>query len=821
MGLGGWRRWFSRFYPAGQILQERYAAFRRLLRHDRAAHECLAELQEIGLGRRRVDWLLVVARYEALLAAVTGMVAELGVLAPGRHPQLPRLVRACDETVRRGFPPEERPAAPPYVLDLGHPAATEGALAGGKASHLAQLRQDVGLPVPPGFVVTTNAFHRYLSPDCRQAIANRLATLDLAEEEDLARTAAELTAMAATLPVPEELAAVVTAAAEALGEGRRFAVRSSARAEDGELSFAGQYRTLLDLPATELLAGYRHVVASRYSERALHYRLRNGLTDGMTPMAVLVLAMIDAAVSGVMTVGDPAEAATGCVVIHAVAGLGEQLVSGAATPQVIRICGGGVLTLPAAPCLLTTVEIRQLAAWGRDIAAYYGLPQDVEWCRDRQGRLCILQSRPLPSGPPRQETLSARPAADLPLLLRGGDRAVAGHGCGQVVRFLPGRPLATVPDGAVLVASTLPPDLVPLLPRLAAVAAEHGSSIGHFALVAREYGVPTLVNVPQVMATLADGQTVTVDADQAAIYAGMLDEVPLRRRLPSDTPVDRLVAEMLAGIAPLHLPPEPEHPDFVLASCRSFHDLVRFVHEQGMAAMFAVAARQGARARGSRQLLTPLPVRVYLVDIGGGLAAAGNFPEIGLDQVASRPMLAIWRGFSHPEIRWQEGGHFDWRSFSEAVMGGGVVQKDSRAYASYAVVDHDYVNFNIRFGYHYTVVEALAGGEPENNYAALRFVGGGAALAGRTLRLQFIAEVLRESGFRVTIRGDLLDASLGREPAESLLAKLEMVGRLLGATKLLDMVIADAAMARQFAREFLNGRSDFSSPTMQESQTPS
>ena len=805
MGVGRrWRQWLSRFFPASYTLPVRYAAFRRLLARDRTAHELLAEQEEIGFGHRRVDWLLVQARYEALLAAVSDMVTELMAMAPRRYDLLRRKVRACEEAVWRQWPRAERLDTPPYVVGFAQAVATDPALVGGKAAHLVQVHQELGLPVPAGFIITTTAFYRVLSAALQQDIDRRLATLDLAAEEQVATIAAALTALIEATPVPDEVSAAVTAAAAGMtaAGANRFAVRSSARAEDSELTFAGQYRTVLDVPVTAIMDGYRQVIASRYGERALHYRVQHGLADNMTPMAVLVLAMVDAAVSGVMAVGDPAEGGAESVVIHAVAGQGEQLVHGEATPEVIRVDAAG------ASALLTAREIEQLAAWGRRIAHFYGQPQDIEWCRDQQGRLLLLQCRPLPVGPSGSVVSAPSPPVALPPLLHGGVRAMGGVGSGQVVRVRPGQALPTVPDGAVLVAASLPPEYAPLLPRLAAVVAEEGSSVGHCALVAREYGVPTLVQVAQARAVLAEGQAVTVDADQAVIYAGLLGEVPLRRRPLPETPLASLVAALLAELAPLHLP-EPGQPDFTVEKCRSLHDIIRFVHEQGMVEMFAVATRHGGRARAGRQLLSTLPLQAYLLDIGHGLPAVGEQEAVAIEQVTSRPMRAIWQGLCHPDLRWRSPHHFDWQTFSEAVQGGGVVPPDSPAYASYAVVDQDYVHFHIRFGYHYTVVEALATDESENNYATLRFVGGGASLGGRLLRLRFIAEVLRESGFRVTIRGDLLDAMRSREPAALLLARLQEVGRLLGATRLLDMVIANEETARRFAQEFMAGRCDF------------
>ncbi|MFZ5763808.1 MAG: PEP/pyruvate-binding domain-containing protein [Thermodesulfobacteriota bacterium] len=804
MGDGSrWRRLF-RFLAGGTPLPARYAAFRRLLAYDRTAHDCLAELEEIGLGQRRVDWLLILARYDGLLAAVSGMAAELSAMAPWRYRRLPARIRACDRAVRRLLPVPARPATPPYVLELSHPAAVDPLLCGGKAARLALIHQTLRLPVPVGFVVTTRACHCCLTPQMRQAIDRRLATLDLDQGDEVAGVAAELTALLEKTALPDEVRAALAAAVERLGAAgvNHVAVRSSALAEDGELTFAGQYRTVLRVPAAEATIAYCQVLASRYGERALHYRIRHGLADAMTPMAVLVLAMVEAAVSGVMTVGDGDDPQA--VVIHAVAGQGGPLVGGAATPEVIRAGDER-----AASSLLTAAEIERLAEWGRRIARHFGQPQDIEWCRDREGRLFLLQCRPLPPGAPTRRPEAARAAVALPVLLQGGERAVGGVGSGLVVRLRPGQPLPAAAAGSVLVAPTLPPEYAPVLPLLAAVVAEQGSSIGHAALVAREYGVPTLVNVPGAMAALAEGEAVTVDGDWAVVHAGLLPEVPLRGRPRPTTPVGRLLAALLAEISPLRLP-EPGQPGFIAENCRSLHDCIRFAHEQAMAAMFVTGSRRGIG--GGRQLATTLPLRLHLVDLGHGLlpAAREGTATIESAQVASHPFQALWQGLNHPAIRWQQPLHFDWQAFGEAVMAGGLAPPDSPLYASYAAVDRDYVHFHIRFGYHYTVVEALAGGVAENNYLSLRFVGGGGEQGGRLLRLVFLAAVLQRLGFRTSRRGEVLDALLPRQEETILLAALAEAGRLLGASRLLDMGLADEETALRFAREFLAGRSDFS-----------
>lgn len=842
------KRWVDQFFSPDAVLREKYGAFKALLENDRRCHELIATLEEVHYSGRMVETFRLAALYDELAAAVSELIAQLRIMAPAKYPRLESCFQAIDADARACLAPPATGPEDPYVIALTDERAVWADTVGGKARNIAIMGKRPGLPVPAGFAVTTSACGAFIEANNLQGrIGNRLAVMDVDDPLSVERCSMTLRALIRNAPVPPPLSEAIRRGYRELfrdhGTKPRVALRSSAVCEDSAFSFAGQYRSVLNVQETGLLEAYKEVLASKYSPHALCYRVRHGLAEWDTPMAVLVMEQINAAVSGVMLTSMPEAADSGLLAIHAIWGMGGLLVGGAISPDIYTIRKGSPLEVidskaackkirlviteyggqrqetmdaqQASAFCITEPEVLTLARWGAAIEEYYAAPQEVEWCLDRNGRLYILQCRPLVveqkagSGMPPQAK-----AIDLPLLLGGGERAAGGVACGRVYKAsaVGQYRLSEMPEGAVLVTEQIPPLLVQALGRLRAVVAERGSVAGHFASVAREFGVPTIVGMANAVSSLQSGQEVTVDADGSKVYAGLLAEPPGRgaaARAHPETPLQQRLKRLIGHVSPLGLV-DPEHPDFAVGKICSLHDIIRFVHEKSMNEMFVAAYRQGARARGSRILLTELPIRIYLVDIGGGLALHGQEQaDVGVEQVTSRPMQAIWRGLSHPEVHWHSSGHFDWQSFSEAVMGGGVVDKDSRAYASYAVVGRDYVNFNIRFGYHYTVVDAHAGSEPENNYITLRFVGGGANLAGRTLRLQFIGEVLRCMAFRVTTKGDLLEACRGRDQDTALLADLDRIGRLLGATKLLDMVIRDDEMARQFAREFMDGRYDF------------
>jgi pyruvate,water dikinase len=296
------------------------------------------------------------------------------------------------------------------------------ALAGGKAANLGELLR-AGLPVPPGFVVTTAAYDLLVCSAGLQPEIERLAATadpeDTAALEEASRAIGDLLAAA---PLPDAVAVAVRDAYAALGSPT-VAVRSSATAEDlPDASFAGQMESYLNVRgADELLAAVRRCWASLWTPRALSYRARQGVAHSAVRLAVVVQQLVEAEVAGVLFTANPVTGHRGQMVIDAVWGLGEALVGGQVTPDhwVIE-AGGKVLeariarkeqmtapreggtTLTAVPAqrqekpVLDERPLAALVALGQQAARHFGAPQDVEWAL-AQGRLYLVQSRPITS----------------------------------------------------------------------------------------------------------------------------------------------------------------------------------------------------------------------------------------------------------------------------------------------------------------------------------------------------------------------------------------------------------------------------------------
>jgi pyruvate,water dikinase len=291
----------------------------------------------------------------------------------------------------------------------------EVALAGGKGASLARMTA-LGLPVPPGFVVPADALESALAGTAT-AIRKVLASGD-----DLARIAAEATALVRAADSGGVLPAEVAEAYAKLGEGDvPVAVRSSATSEDSEAaSFAGQQETYLHVRGVEaIVERIRDCWCSFFTERALFYRSRKGSLSDLG-MAVVVQRMVEPDVSGVMFTIDPTKGRRDRMVVEAVFGLGEGVVSGQLTPDhyvlardgrlkrtrlstqpyaIVHDPAGGVReqALPAERGESATLEqdqLARLAKVGVDLEERLGGPQDIEWAI-QDGELFVLQSRPV------------------------------------------------------------------------------------------------------------------------------------------------------------------------------------------------------------------------------------------------------------------------------------------------------------------------------------------------------------------------------------------------------------------------------------------
>lgn len=846
--------WANQAFSPGTILKEKYGAFKSLLEQDKQAHELMAQLEEIYHEQVRVDFTVIEKKYAALSACVNRIVSSLNRMHPYRYVELDDFYRKIDVYARHMLFQAPDAAKPLYCLRLPDISQSMMSLVGEKTLNLAKISRRSNLPTPAGFVITTNAFFSFIHHNrLKPTLADTLSTIDIQDIAALNRRAQELMKMITGSTVPPDVASQImdtfAAVFETEEESTRVAVRSSAVGEDSLASFAGQYKTVLNVDKEKLLDAYKTVIASKYSPEALVYRINYGLTDMETPMAVLVVEMIDAMAGGVMYTRQLDDASSGILEVHSVFGLGELLVQGKITPDLFKVhkekkpeiaekfAGEKNIRMVVGRHGDTPVEklakrwrrtfsiddasVLTLAAWGMRLENDAKGPLDVEWCMDKKGRLYLLQSRPLKTGDQSAPELECRfDQIANRVLIAGGDRAASGVAVGPVFVARSESDLSDLPDNAVLVTKTASAHYVKVMEKVSALISETGSMAGHFSSVAREFGIPTVVNASAATRRLKTGETVTVYADQGVVYEGtvpsLLKNPCLRKKPITDSPFARKLDYIMGFVSPLKLM-DPQAPDFTPGGCRSLHDIIRFAHEAATREMFSIGDRAFGKTRGTKKLVAQIPMLIYLMDVGGGLADhTVSKKTVEPEDIHCVAFQAVWKGLNHPGIRWSEVSHFNWAEYDKIVMSGGIISAESAQLASYAVLSPVYVNLNLKFGYHFVILDALCGDNSEENHILFRFNGGGGDDHGRSLRARFLQMVLQRLGFEVTRISDLVDARMAGATATATMEKLDQLGRLLGATRLMDMHLNAAAQVEPYVTAFLNGRYHFSTVEMNE-----
>ncbi len=446
-----------------------------------------------------------------------------------------------------------------HIVWFGQVGRDAVSLVGGKGANLGELTQ-AGIPVPPGFVVTTHAYREFINHSSLDHILRRLLDgLDVNNDDQLNSTAAAVQHAIEQAEMPAVMQQEITAAYVQLGEGP-VAVRSSATAEDlAEASFAGQQATFLNIEdGVNVVEAVQRCWASLFEARAIFYREQAGWGHLDVDLAVPVQRMVQSESSGVMFTVDPITNDSNKVVIEAAFGLGEAVVGGLVSPDHFEVdkAAGQILERQiftqdrrlvrspdgavdpehgsnvwqqlsesegSAP-KLSDQQVLELSAVGERIESHYGSPQDIEWgWADDQ--FYLLQTRPITTVAPQTSTNGQNPAptpSEEPIL--DGSPASPGVASGRIRVILNARETSSIGEGDVLVAEMTTPDFVPAMKRASAIITERGGRTCHAAIISRELGVPCVVGASGA-AKLADGRQVTVDGANGLVYDGVQTEL--------------------------------------------------------------------------------------------------------------------------------------------------------------------------------------------------------------------------------------------------------------------------------------------------------
>ncbi len=442
-----------------------------------------------------------------------------------------------------------------------------GSIAGGKGANLSEI-YNLGVPVPPGFVITAQAYDYFIkTAGLYDKIKTLLGKINYENTEELDEITKEVREFIVEAKLPEEMKNEILEAYEVLSaedsnlrdkpahyiikktsEPVFVAVRSSATTEDlAEASFAGQQDTFLNIKGKEeLLKAVKKCFASLFTPRAVYYRNKTGFKYETASLAVVIQKMVDSDKSGVIFSKDPSMKREE-VIIEAVWGLGEGIVSGRITPDryivsrelqvlekeigdkkiaITRNAAGGqeIIKLKeerAKQQVLKDHEITKLAEIALRLETHYGKPQDIEFAIGNN-EIYIVQTRPI-------TTLEKRFSSEDLKELKGeiilkGLAASPGIGVGKVKIVHRVEDLKKVIQGDILVTEMTNPDMVVTMQRSSAIVTDEGGLTAHAAIVSREMGIPAVVGTGEATTKLKEGEVITVDGFTGKIYKGKVSE---------------------------------------------------------------------------------------------------------------------------------------------------------------------------------------------------------------------------------------------------------------------------------------------------------
>ncbi|WP_243545386.1 PEP/pyruvate-binding domain-containing protein [Pseudodesulfovibrio tunisiensis] len=819
--------------------------FRLLLSANAEALDAMADMNDSLIGERPFGMTQVRSHCVKAASGVSRMIDRLCRMAPGRHDALKdvfnRIVLEINEIVK----PVEGPIHGPLCVPLSRARRQMAGDIGPKMAMLGEARHLLGVTVPQGFVITAAAFRRFLLQSGLRDEIDRMIQVAEAEELDaLFALESRISRLIAEAPFPDGLEEAVAEELERMNSdgSLRLAVRSSAVGEDlPGISFAGQYRTVLNVVPSEVLEAYREVVASMYSVSAMTYRLNRGIGGEELAMCVGCMRMVPARAGGVAYSVDPMDATGRTLSVSAVPGLPVGVVDGNASPDVWSLDrdsleivsgsvpektwkygqaeGGGLERVPVnghgSASVLGPEELDRLARLVLRLESEFDGPQDVEWAVAEDGGLILLQCRPLD----REEDAFVAPRGDAQhLLLSGGIPASPGVGAGRPYVVDKDADMLGFPDCAVLVARNARPRLAAILPKAAAFVAENGSATGHLANVAREFSIPAVVGLKGAVDMLAGVETVTVSGTHGEIYSGrrseMFPDSVCRLSVMEGTPVMEKLQKVVPLVTPLNLL-HADGPEFAPEHCRTLHDLTRYCHEMGVREMF----RGNGDMPLGRRLVAERTMQYWIVDLGEGISRDAD-PEsdtVDLEHICSDPMLALWRGMT--AMPWQGPPAPDARGlvdlFGQAAANPALSPElgSSMADRNYFMIDRHYCNLQSRYGFHFSTVEGHAGPDSGENYVFFQFKGGAAAQDRRELRAELIRRVLEPLGFVTEVRGDALYARMENEEASVVLDAMVVLGHLAVHTRQLDMAMTGPEVVDAYLKRIETEIETFLHPT--------
>ena len=461
---------------------------------------------------------------------------------------------------------------PDFVKWFSELNKNSGNVAGGKGANLSEI-YNLRLPVPPGFVVTAQAYDYFIKQaGIYDEIKRILSEIDYEDTKQLDGSTKKIRELIINSKFPKEIEDEILESYENLdiksvgssgtahdilknaAEPIFVAVRSSATTEDlAEASFAGQQESFMNVKGGfKLLEHIRKCFASLFTSRATYYRNKQGFKHEQASLAVVVQKMIDSDKSGVIFSKDPSQDNEN-IVMEAVFGLGDGIVSGQITPDkyivsrdleildkkisnkkiaLTRNSAGDKETVQlrdekSRSQVLKDFEIKRLAEFAMRLEEHFKKPQDIEFAVEAD-EIYLTQTRPI-------TTIEKRFGISKEIkgeIVLEGMPASPGIASGKIKIINNLKDLDKIKTGDVLVTKMTNPDMVVTMQKCSAIVTDEGGMTAHAAIVSREMGIPAVVGTQEATTKFKDGEIITVDGYTGKIYKGKVSDSEQKEVLP-------------------------------------------------------------------------------------------------------------------------------------------------------------------------------------------------------------------------------------------------------------------------------------------------
>jgi pyruvate,water dikinase len=327
--------------------------------------------------------------------------------------------------------------------------------------------------------------------------------------------------------------------------------------------------------------------------------------------------------------------------------------------------------------------------------------------------------------------------------------------------------------------------------------------------MARELRVPAIVNCGDSIKQLKTGDEVTIDASYNIVYSGVVRELQryelMEENLFEESSEYLMLRRLIRHISPLNLI-DPHNRNFSPAGCSTYHDMMRYIHQKSIQKIIDLSTTYKHRRHlPVSRLETSIPLGIFIAEIDENLKPGAGSSRKEAD-VESIPMRALLSGLHESGMWCTKPLSVDIGSFMSSLTRtfSYSLSMPDEVGMNLALISEEYMNLNLRLGYHYTIIDALITDRSEENRISFRFFGGVTGFSRRSMRVKFIGTVLEKFDFRVELHGDLVVGRFKKASKSRMIGKMKIIGGLIGYTRQLDVQLGSERCLESCVEDFMN-----------------